>query len=77
MLGKKAKDVITGFEGTVTGEVTYLTGCKQLLLTGYAKDGKPAESAWFDVDRVEQLTSDAVVLPTHTHDGCDAPAPIR
>ena len=31
-LGIKAKDSITGFQGVITGKVSYLTGCDQYLL---------------------------------------------
>ena len=76
-LGQKAKDVITGFEGTITGIVTYLTGCKQVLITGQSKDGKPADSTWFDETRIKILNRTPVKLPTQHDNGCDSPAPKK
>jgi len=51
-LGMRAKDLMTGFRGTVYGISDYLTGCRVILLVGKVdKDGKwPSE--WFDEDRV-------------------------
>jgi len=51
-LGKKVKDSITGFNGIVTGKVEYITGCRQYLVVGKSKDNKPADSLWFDEDRL-------------------------
>ena len=31
-LGQKARDKITGFEGTIIGRAEYLTGCTQFCL---------------------------------------------
>jgi hypothetical protein len=76
MLGKKGKDVITGFEGVIIGKVKYLTGCNQYLLSGPSLNGKVGESNWFDTDRVEILDGDAVVL-LRTYNGSDMPAPIH
>lgn len=55
-LGVKAKDKITGFEGIVTCEVNYLTGCKQYGLTPPVKDGKIDGSEWFDYKRLEYVS---------------------
>lgn len=78
MLGKKGKDRITGFTGTITGHVNYISGCSQVLLTPpIGKDGKPGEALWFDEQRIELLNVKPIVLNnTHTP-GPDAPAPKR
>lgn len=53
-LGAKVKDKITGFSGTVTGLVTYITGCSQALVApGVGKDGALRASEWFDEQRLE------------------------
>lgn len=53
-LGQKAKDKITGFEGIITGRASYLYGCDQYVLAPPAdKDGKIADSHWFDEGRIE------------------------
>jgi hypothetical protein len=54
-LGQLAKDIVTGFMGTVTAKVIYLTGCTQYCLspTELDKDGKLREGHYFDEQRVE------------------------
>ena len=53
-LGKKAKDSITGFEGTVTAKTEWLTGCTRYALQGICKKGDvPPEEQWFDESRLE------------------------
>jgi hypothetical protein len=59
ILGKKARDKITGFEGIIIGKAEYLFGCTQYGLAPEAKDGKCPESLWFDEGRVE-VTGDGV-----------------
>jgi hypothetical protein len=75
--GQKVKDLVTGFEGIVTGRVEYLTGCNQVLVTPRVKDGGDAiEARWFDEDRVEVTEAQPIRLP-HTANGADKPAPVR
>lgn len=74
-LGDKARDVITGFGGIVTGRCEYLTGCVQLLLSPTVdKDGKRQEGEWFDIDRIEVKKAGAVNLKVAIA-GPDQPAP--
>jgi hypothetical protein len=54
-LGKTAVDKITGFTGTVTGAVQYITGCDQYLVTPACNDhdkGKYPEGQWIDENRL-------------------------
>lgn len=77
-LGREVKDTITGFEGIVTGYVSYLTGCNQCLVAAKAAGGKPGETAWFDEQRlVVDLATDAVVLDNARALGFDREAPRR
>lgn len=47
--GDLVKHVIHGFQGVVIGEVTYLTGCRQLLVLPEKLDnGQPPEAQWYD-----------------------------
>lgn len=56
LLGKKAKDKITGFEGILTAKCSYLTGCDQYGITPPVdKDGKRQEVQWFDEGRIEVI----------------------
>ena len=76
-LGTKAKDMITGFEGYVTGLVDYLTGCSQaLLVPRMKKDGTLPEGQWFDVQRLETLSARRIRLDNGVTPGSDR-APSR
>jgi len=53
-LGDKAKDRITGFEGTVIAEHSYLNGCRRLSIQpNELKDGKPIEAQTFDIEQID------------------------
>jgi hypothetical protein len=52
VLGCEAVDIVTGFEGIVTGRCEYLYGCDQWGLTPKAKDGDTKETRWFDHGRI-------------------------
>lgn len=53
ILGSTATDKVTGFTGIVTAHCTYLTGAPQYCITGKSIDNKPADSCWFDAERVQ------------------------
>lgn len=54
--GKKARDKVTGFEGTITGFALHLTGCNTVGLTPPVdKDGKMSSGQYFDVGRLDVL----------------------
>ncbi len=53
LLGKKARDKVTKFEGIITAKISYITGCDQYALTPEAKDSKIEANQWFDAARVE------------------------
>ena len=56
VLGKKGKDRVTGFEGIIMAECTYLYGSNSFGLSGgLDKDGQINDIEWFDVERVEVL----------------------
>jgi len=77
-LGLKAVDRITGFRGTITGLVAYISGCNQALLTPPVKeDGSLDDARWFDVQRVEVGTETKVTLDNSSTPGAGEPAPIR
>lgn len=78
LLGRTVVDQITGFRGVVTGEVKYVTGCNQVLVTPRCKeDGTAQDARWFDVDRVTVDVDVAPVVIRVTASGPDLPAPIR
>lgn len=62
VLGNTAKDVITGFEGIVTGYAVFHNNCDRLGLQPREldKDGKPRERCWFDVTQLELVSNEVV-----------------
>lgn len=62
--GQKARDVISGFEGIVTGHASYITGCDRWGLTplGVNAEGHTLETEWFDERRIEVISEKAVQL---------------
>lgn len=76
-LGDKVTDKITGFQGIVTGIVHHITGCHQALLAPKVKeDGALVRSEWFDLDRLEVLSSGAFKLQV-SDPGPDREAPVK
>lgn len=77
ILGLTVKDRITGFQGVVTGYVTYLSGCNQcLVVPRVGKDGKKIEGEWFDEQRLVTLSHARIVLDNKAA-GFDQQAPKR
>lgn len=75
--GMKVKDKITGFAGTVTGVVQYISGCNQALVVPPAReDGSFIAGEWFDLQRLEITNHDVLVLDNSTTPGADR-APTR
>ena len=63
-LGVRVRDRVSGFAGTVTGRVEYLSGCRQYLITPACKDdGAFVEPHWFDEDRLDVTSEKVVTLP--------------
>jgi hypothetical protein len=77
-IGHKYRDKISGFVGTATGRVEYISGCNQLLLCPTAKDGALGASEWFDEQRCEQVSdTERVVLNNSDSPGFDRAPPKR
>lgn len=80
MLGKIAKDKITGFTGIVTGKAEYLTGCNQfLLMPPCAENGAFVEGQWFDEGRLSVLPGEGISKESVSaeENGCDKQAPKK
>ena len=62
LLGKPARDIVTGFEGVVTSLSFDLYGCVQGVITPKA-DAKEGirDGHWFDVTRIE-VTKNKTVM---------------
>jgi len=77
--GEPVKEKITGFEGTITGTVYYLTGCNQYLVTAKSKDGKEPVSLWYDEGRLERNNDGTIIKPSTVEakdNGCDLAPPM-
>ena len=61
-LGFKAKDKVTGFEGTITAITRYLFASSRYCLEPEAKDGEFGEPQWIDEERIEVVGSQPFVV---------------
>jgi len=62
LLGLKVRDRVTEFEGVVSSIGFDLYGCVQACVNpGLGKDGKLADSFWFDINRLEVLSKKPVM----------------
>jgi len=62
LLGFKVKDKVTGFTGVVASISFDLYGCIQAIINpGLDKDGKLMDSHYFDINRLEILSSEPVM----------------
>lgn len=78
VLGAPVRDVISGFAGIVTGDCTYLTGCRQMLVAPTVDaNGAARDAHWFDFQRLERVVGDVVKLDNGPTPGFDKPAPKR
>ena len=54
--GQKARDIVTGFTGTITARVEYLNGCIQYCLSPQTdKNGNMAKDEYLDEGQIEIL----------------------
>lgn len=67
LLGKPAKDVITGFVGVISSLSFDLYGCIQVAISPpIDKDGEIPSGQWFDVTRVKVTKNKTVMdLPDY------------
>lgn len=74
--GDRVRDLVTGFEGTVTAFVKHMTGCDQYCLAPPYKDGPINRGEWFDADRLSLITCAPVNFPRpEVAKGGDSPMP--
>lgn len=63
LLGKTAKDRVTGFQGVIATVSFDLYGCVQAAISPPVdKDGKLPDGRWFDVNRLE-IVDEKRVMP--------------
>jgi hypothetical protein len=64
LLGRKAKDRVTGFTGVITSVCFDLYGCVQCAVNAPAKEGEELKSGhWFDVGRLEVTGKPVIDVP--------------
>lgn len=76
--GDVVTEKVTGFKGTITGTVYYLTGCSQYMVTPKCKvETKASEGSWYDESRLE-LVGEGVSEDDvkGKNNGCDIIPPI-
>ncbi len=62
-LGDEVRDRVTGFKGIAYGRVTYMTGCKRIIvLPTVGKDGKMPDSHWIDEPQLEIIAKAKCVV---------------
>ena len=77
--GDVVTEKVTGFKGTITGSVYYLTGCSQYLVTAKQKDEfTEAVTVWYDEGRLEYVETAVTEADVKADDnGCDRQAPMK
>jgi hypothetical protein len=61
-LGFKVRDLVTGMEGVIVSVSFDLYGCVQAIVNpGLDKDGKPRDSTWHDISRLELISKKPVM----------------
>jgi hypothetical protein len=65
LLGMKVEDRVTGFHGIVESISFDLYGCVQAIVRpGIDKEGKPKDSHWFDVGRLQIMSGPVMDRPS-------------
>lgn len=63
LLGRTAKDRVTGFTGVIVTVSFDLFGCVQVVISPPVdKDGKKVDDCWFDVNRLD-LVGESRAMP--------------
>jgi len=72
--GVRARDIVTKFEGTITGRTEWMTSCTSYcLMPEMDKDGKVQDGKWFDEARVEILGGNPIQLMDHSEYNASTP----
>lgn len=62
-LGRKVKDLVTGYVGVASGRSEWLYGCARIVVEGTeTSDGKVPEPQYFDEQRIEHFDDGPPVL---------------
>lgn len=61
-VGQLVRDVISGFEGRITGMSVWITGCNTVgVKSQNLHDGKPIDGVWFDETTLELIDSVSIL----------------
>lgn len=63
LLGLRATDKVTGFQGVISSVGFDLYGCVVAILTPPIAEGKHQDGHWFDVQRLEVGTERVMAVP--------------
>lgn len=66
-MGDRARDIVTGYAGTVVGTTRWLTGCNSYGLQTMKADSTETITLWFDESRVEVVERGVVKLITEAN----------
>ena len=76
-LGTKARCMVTGFEGIITGRCEYLNGCTQFLVSPPVdEDAKMRKGEWIDNQQLEVVDiglADKIPGPVAENNGPGGP----
>jgi hypothetical protein len=76
-LGKRVKDIITGYEGIVVSISTWLNKCRRFGVQAQGlKDGEPRKVEYVDVEQAEFIGEEKIDLQTKPSGG-PKPAPVK
>ncbi|QDV22877.1 hypothetical protein [Aureliella helgolandensis] len=77
-LGDKAKDLISGFSGTIVAITEWLNGCRRITIQPSAlHEGTPVASSTFDAEQVAKVEAGPALSPSRTGGPAIEPARRR
>lgn len=77
-IGQKARDVVTGFTGTIIGRCEHITTCNTYGLQPPVKaDGDYMNAQWFDEPRLEVVRAEQPAVENGGTGPGPAPQPTR
>ena len=63
-LGLQAKDIVTGFKGTIASRIQFLTGCNRYCIEGKSKSGGKPINIHIDENAIELTKGKKIVVET-------------
>ena len=66
VLGKKYRDIVTGYEGTATAIVFFLNGCERVTLERWVESEASLKELTFDAPRLKDVETQKQVRVART-----------